>query len=181
MNNHASTDRRGRIARVILAIPFLLLSGVFFGCAGYHVGPVTKTSFHSLAVPMFRNETLRPQREAQITNELLRRLQQDGSLQIEPQSRADAILTGTVVRYNRIALRSLQSDTGVPREYRIEITVRVEARDRRTGETVLNSTEVKGTSDVFIGEDQQSAEMQALPLLADDIAKRVAGLLVESW
>jgi hypothetical protein len=140
MNNHASTDRRGRIARVILAIPFLLLPGILFGCAGYHVGPVTKTSFHSIAVPMFRNETLRPQLEAKITNEILRRLQQDGSLQIEPQSRADVILTGTVVRYERIALRSLQSDTGVPREYRIVITVRVEVRDRRTGETVLNST-----------------------------------------
>jgi len=86
-----------------------------------------------------------------------------------------------VFRYDRIALRSLRSDTGVPREYRISITVRVEALDRRTGETVLKSTEVEGTSDVFIGEDQQSAEMQALPLVADDIAKRVTGLLVESW
>jgi len=86
-----------------------------------------------------------------------------------------------VIRYDRIPLRSLQSNTGVPREYRIEITVRVEARDRRTGETVLRPTEVVGTTDVFIGEDQQSAEMQALPLVADDIAKRVVGLLVESW
>jgi hypothetical protein len=91
------------------------------------------------------------------------------------------VLTGTIFRYDRIALRSLRSDTGVPREYRISITVRVEARDRRTGETVLKPTEVEGKSDVLIGEDQQSAEMQALPLLADDIAKRVAGLLVESW
>lgn len=148
---------------------------------GYHVGPVTKTSFHSIAVPMFRNETLRPQLEAQISNAIIQRLQQDGSLQIEPRSRADVILTGTIFRYDRVALRSLRSDTGVPREYRISITVRVEARDRRTGETVLKPTEVEGKSDVLIGEDQQSAEMQALPLLADDIAKRVAGLLVESW
>jgi hypothetical protein len=69
----------------------------------------------------------------------------------------------------------------VPREYEIVITVRVEARDRRTGEIVLKSTEIEGKSDVFIGEDQQSAEEQALPLVADDIGKRVAGRLVESW
>jgi hypothetical protein len=162
---------------VIIALPVLL----FLGCAGYHVGPVTKTSFHSIAVPMFRNETLRPQIEAHISNEIIRRLQEDGTVQVDAQSRADAILTGTVIRYDRIPLRSLQSNTGVPREYRIEITVRVEARDRRTGETVLRPTEVVGTTDVFIGEDQQSAEMQALPLVADDIAKRVVGLLVESW
>ena len=62
-----------------------------------------------------------------------------------------------------------------------QVHVRVEATDRRTGETVLKSTEVEGKSDVFIGEDQQSAEEQALPLIADDIAKRITGLLVESW
>jgi hypothetical protein len=169
------------MVHVIRAVLLLLVSSLLFGCAGYHVGPVTKTSFHSIAVPMFRNETLRPQLEAQISNAIIRRLQQDGSLQIQSQPRADAVLIGTVVRYDRIALRSLHTDTGVPREYRISIAVRVEARDRRTGETVLKSTEIEGKSDVLIGEDQQSAEMQALPLLADDIAKRVAGLLVESW
>jgi hypothetical protein len=151
------------------------------GCAGYHIGPVTKTSFHSIAVPMFRNETLVPQVEAQISNAVIQRLQQDGSVRIESRSQADAVLIGTVLRYERMALRSLRTDSGVPREYRITITVHVEARDRRTGETVLKPTDVVGTSDVFIGEDQQSAEYQALPLVADDIAKRVTGLLVESW
>ncbi|HVM63047.1 MAG TPA: LptE family protein [Verrucomicrobiae bacterium] len=160
---------------------FAVLTAFVTGCAGYHLGPVTKTSFHSIAVPMFRNDTLRPQLEAQISNAIIRRIQQDGSVQIQPQSRADVILDGTIFRYQRIALRSLETDTGIPREFRIAITVRVEARDRRTGETVLRSTEVEGTSDVFIGEDQTSAEMQALPLVADDIARRVAGLLLESW
>ncbi len=169
------------MVHVILTVPLVLLSTLVFGCAGYHIGPVTKTSFHSIAVPMFRNETLVPQLEAQISNAIIQRLQQDGSLQIESRSRADVVLIGTVERYDRIALRSLRTDTGVPREFRISITVRVEALDRRTGETVLKSTVVQGTSDVFIGEDQQSAEYQALPLVADDIAKRVAGLLVESW
>jgi hypothetical protein len=159
----------------------LLLSVLASGCAGYHVGPVTKTNFHSIAVPMFRNETLRPQLEAQISNAIVSRLQEDGSLRIEDRARADVILVGTVFRYDRIALRGLRSDTGVPREYRLTIIVRVEARDRRTGETVLKPTEVEGKTDVLIGEDQQSAEMQALPLVADDIAKQITGLLVESW
>jgi hypothetical protein len=168
-------NRRALAAVVLLAPVFA------FGCAGYHIGPVTKRNFNTIAVPMFRNETLRPQLEAQISNAVIKRLQQDGSLRIETGPRADVILSGTVFRYQRSALRSLRSDTGVPREYEIAITVRVEARDRRTGEVVLKSTEVEGKSDVFIGEDQQSAEMQVLPLVADDIAKRVAGLLVESW
>jgi hypothetical protein len=169
------------MSRRALAAVVLLTSLLAFGCAGYHIGPVTKRNFNTVAVPMFRNETLRPQLEAQISNAVIKRLQQDGSLRIETEPRADVVLSGVIFRYQRSALRSLRSDTGVPREYEIAITVRVEARDRRTGAVVLKSTEVEGKSDVFIGEDQQSGEMQVLPLVADDIAKRVAGLLVESW
>jgi hypothetical protein len=173
---------RRALGRVIAAVASGGLAlQLVSGCAGYHVGPVTKRNFNTIAVPMFHNETLRPQLEAQISNAVIRRLQEDGSLRIEAANHADAVLHGTVIRYQRQALRSLHSDTGVPREYEISITVRVEARDRRTGEIVLKSTEVEGKSDVFIGEDQQSGEEQALPLVADDIAKRVAGLLVESW
>jgi hypothetical protein len=159
----------------------LVLSLFAAGCAGYHVGPVTQRNFKSIAVPMFRNRTLRPQLEAQITNAILKGLQQDGSLQIESEPNADVVLDGAVIRYERTALRSLQSDTRVPREYEIAITVQVEARDRRTGEIVLKSTEITGKSDVFIGADQQSAELQVLPLVANDVARKVVGLLVESW
>jgi len=165
----------------MVIVHLVLISFLTFGCAGYHIGPVTKRNFNSIAVPMFRNTTLNPQIEAQISNGIIQRLQQDGSLRIEPESKADVVLKGSVIKYFREPLRSLRTDTGVPREYEITITVRVEATDRRTGETVLKSTEVEGKSDVFIGEDQQSAEEQVLPLIADDIAKRVAGMLVESW
>jgi hypothetical protein len=174
-------SRRHRMTDVSLAAQIAFVSLFIFGCAGYHVGPVSKRSFKSIAVPMFRNTTLRPQLEAQISNAIIQRLQQDGSLRIETEPRADVVLKGTIIKYFREALRSLRQDTGVPREYEITITVRVEATDRVTGETVLKPTEVVGKSDVFIGEDQQSSEEQVLPLIADDIAKRVTGLLVENW
>lgn len=172
---------RGRVACGGCIVLILLTSLFVIGCAGYHVGPVTKRNFNTIAVPMFRNDTLMPQLEAQISNAIIKRLQQDGSLRIDAAPRADVVLRGTIVRYERTTLRTEQSNTDVPREYEITITVRVEAKDRRTGETVLRSTEVNGRSDVFIGEDQQSAEEQVLPLIADDIGQKLAGLLTESW
>jgi hypothetical protein len=181
MSRHAWASCRDYLAGTAVVVQITLACLFVLGCAGYHIGPVTKRNFKSIAIPMFRNTTLVPQIEAQISNAIIQRIQQDGSLRIEPESRADVVLKGSIIKYNREALRSLRTDTGVPREYEITITVRVEATDRRTGETVLKSTEVEGKSDVFIGEDQQSAEEQALPLVADDIAKRVTGLLVENW
>jgi hypothetical protein len=174
-------SRRDRRTGATLLVQITLACLFAFGCAGYRIGPVTKRNFKSIAVPMFRNTTLIPQLEAQISNAVIQRIQQDGSLRVETQANADVVLNGSIIKYNRESLRTLRTDTGVPREFEITITVRVDATDRRTGETVLKSTEVEGKTDVFIGEDQQSAEEQALPLIADDIAKRVTGLLVENW
>ena len=158
-----------------------LSSVCFYGCAGYHVGTVTAHNFQSVSVPMFRNRTLRPQLEAQITNAITKRIQEDGTVRVESSPDADVVLDGEVTHYERNSLRFLQSETRIPREFEIVITVRVEAKDRRTGETVLKPTEIVGKTDVFIGADQQSSEFQALPLVADDIARRVVGLLVENW
>ena len=129
---------------------------------------------------MFSNKTYRPQLEAQITNGILKRFQADGTLQVDSVENADIVLTGEIIEYRRHELRSLRSQIGAPREYRVSIEARVQARDR-TGKVVLAPTVVTGSADTFIGDDVQSAEAQALPLIADDLAKRVVTLLAEKW
>lgn len=170
--------------RFLLRIAFALLGLcclLAISCAGYRLGPVGRADYKSVAVPMFRNATLRPQLEAQITNAIIKRLQADGSLRVQSVADADIVLTGTIARYQRSTVRSLREDTGVPREYNITITATVEAREARTGRVVLQPTELTGSADTFIGHDQQSAELQVLPLIADDLARKVVRLLVETW
>jgi Lipopolysaccharide-assembly len=151
------------------------------GCAGYHVGPTQPLNYHTVAVPMFKNRTLKPQLEAQVTNAIIKRFQSDGTLQVESAANADIILTGQITKYYRRALRVLAADATTPREYRIFIEVRVEARDRVTGELIFAPVMVDGSTDTFIGSDQQSSEEQALPLVADDLAKHVVTILAERW
>lgn len=151
------------------------------GCVGYRLGPVLKADYKSVAVPMFRNKTLHPQLEAQITNAIIKRLQADGTLRVESQPNADIVVTGVIVKFDRDELRSVREDTGVAREYRINITAEIEARDTRTGKLVIEKTTVTGRGETFIGSDLQSAELQVLPLVADDMARQVVGMLTESW
>ena len=167
--------------RQILTVLFLAGCFSLTSCAGYRVGPVGKQQYKSAAVPMFRNQTLRPQLEAQVTNAVIKRLQADGSLRVESAPNADVVVTGNITRYQRSALRSLRDDTGVPREYRVSITAAVEVRDARTGQVLVKSTELTGSADTFLGEDQQSAEFQVWPLVADDLARQVVTLLAENW
>lgn len=155
------------------------------GCMDYHVGSLLKADYHSIAVLPFQNRTSQPEPglEAQITGAIIKRLQADGTLKIELPQNADIVLTGKITDYKRLPLRSLLKLTSVPREYRITITAKIEAHDRRTGTVILKTTEVSGSADTFIGQDQdlQSADFQALPLIADDLSRHVVSLLAESW
>jgi len=151
------------------------------GCAGYRVGPTLNADYKTVAVPMFKNKTLKPQIEAQITNAIIRRLQTDGTLKVVNEEDADLLITGVLVDYGRGELRSVREDTDVTREYRLTVTARIEARNRRTGEIIVKSTDVTGSADTFIGSDLQSAEYQALPLMADNLARKVVEMVAENW
>jgi len=170
------------IAHHSRSLLLVLLCGAFWpGCAGYKLGPVKQTDFRSIAVPMFKNHTVKPQLEAQITNAIIKRLQTDGSLLVKSTDDADIVLTGEITRYDRQMLRGQRIDTTVPTELRLTIEARIEAHDRVTGKEILKPTLVSGYADTFLGSDQQSAELQALPLIAEDLAKRAVSLLVEGW
>ncbi len=159
----------------------LLCAALLAGCAGYKLGPVQKTAYRSIAIPMFKNHTLKPQMEAQVTNAIIKRLHTDGSLAVKSVDDADVILRGEIVRYGRETLRGQRLDTTVPTEMRLTIHARIEVYDRVTGVVVLPATTVTGSADTFLGADQQSAELQALPLIAEDLARKAVSLLVERW
>lgn len=162
--------------RLLSWVSVLLLTG----CAGYHLGSTQALPYRSVAVPMFKNLTLLPQLEAQVSNAIIKRFQSDGTLQVRSSADADVVLTGVIQKYQRRALRTLQNNTGTAREYKLTITVRFEARNR-AGKLVFDPATVEGSADAFIGDDLQSSEAQALPLIADDLAKRVVTLLAERW
>ena len=171
-----------RFLRLGLLVAVSALSAALLtGCAGYHVGPIFKGNYKTVAVPMFKNHTYRPQLEAQVTNALIKRLQSDGTLQVVSADNADVLLTGEITRYLRGELRSAHEETREPREYKLTIEVRISLRDQRTGQLILKPTLVTGSTETFIGSDLQSTEYQALPLIADDVARRAARLLTESW
>jgi len=50
-----------------------------------------------------------------------------------------------------------------------------------TGAAIVPPTVITGNAEAFIGTDQQTTELQALPLIADDLAKKSVSLIAERW
>ena len=72
----------------------------------------------------------------------------------------------------------MPDDIATARDYQVRLTAQVTARERSTGR-VLFDQPVTGTTLIRVGSDLTSTERQALPLLADDLARQITALLVD--
>ena len=153
------------------------------GCAGYKLGPVNGLTARekSVQVNPFDNQTLEPRLGDAVTSQLRKELQRDGTYQLATRNDGDIIVTGTISRYERFEVSFSSGDILTVRDYRLELTAHVTARDRSSGKVVLDQP-VKGTTLIRVTTDLTSTERQALPLLAGDLAKNVTELLAEgTW
>ena len=166
-------------------LPRLALSAALFvagGCA-YRLGPTDGLGAgdRSVRIDPFVNQTLQPNLGDQVTYELRKDIQRDGTFHLATHGEPDIVVSGVILQYERKALSFVPSDVLTVQDYRINLKADVTARDLRSGKVLFNQT-VTGYTVVIVGSDLTSAERQAMPLLAGNLAKNVAQLLVDgSW
>ena len=167
-----------RISALLLVVS--LLGG---GCAGYRLGPTGgyAAGDRSIQVNPFFNQTIEPRLTDAVTQQLRKQLQQDGTFRLSTHGRADISVSGVITRYERVAMSFASGDVATGTDYRVGITAQVTAREITSGRTVLDRP-VTGYTIVRVGNDLTSSERQALPLLAQDLARNITSLLADgSW
>jgi hypothetical protein len=165
------------MAAALLAAPVLM----FTGCAGYTMGPVkpaSLTSVNTISIPTFKNMTLEPRSSVLVTNEVIKRIQNDGSYKVASTAAADAVLKGTLVEIRRRPLRSARFNTLKTREMEFEIFIDFTLEDARTRE-VLADGRARGSSNIFLDENFQLTERQALNEAASEAARDLVTRLSE--
>jgi len=153
------------------------------GCAGYRLGPANPglTRGKTVQVNFFGNRTLEPRLVEAVNHALRKSLQQDGTYKLNTRGDGDIIVNGAILRYERQGVSFQPNDILTVRDYQVTLMVKITATERATGKVVLDR-EVTGRTTVRVGSDLPSAERQALPLLADDLARNATTLLTEgTW
>jgi hypothetical protein len=166
-------------------LPWLagLLAFVLAGCAGYRLGPTNGAAAGSrtVRVQYFDNRTLEPRLSEAVALALRKRFQQDGTYRLVSAGDADVVVRGQFVRFERGPLTFQPRDVASSRDLELLLLTRVVVEDRREGRRVVDQ-DVIARHTIRVGVDQASAERQAVPHLADDLANRVVPLVVDgSW
>ncbi len=170
--------RSSSVNRLLVFAAVALLSG---GCAGYKLGPTNGVAAGSKSVQVnpFANRVLEePRLTEAVTLSLRKQLQQDGTFKLDTQRTGDVVVSGSIIEYDRAQLSFQPRDNLTPRDYRVTIWAEVSARERTSGKTLL-ARRVRGHTTVRVGSDLVSAERQAIPLAAEDLARNITALLVD--
>ena len=153
------------------------------GCVAYHLGPAKPgylKDVHTLAIPVFRNNTLLPRIENEVTDTVIEQMQQDGTYQIVGRGSADAILMCTIERVTRTPARSVTGNVLLTSEFELTLTVRYQLYERASGR-ILDGGQLSGTTSFFVGSDVEQDERQAIPLAAQQLAVRLASEVAEGF
>lgn len=162
---------------------FLWPLALLAGCAGYQLGPSNGlvAGEKSVQVNPFSNATFEPRLSEAITSEVRKQLQQDGTYRLATQNDGDLIVNGTILTFDRSGISFQPSDVLTVRDYTVAISARIIAIERSTGKTNINKI-VRGRTTVRVGNDLSSAERQAIPLIAIELARSAVSLIADgTW
>lgn len=164
--------------RLVLFLALALLGGT--GCAGYKLGPTNGmvAGSRSIQVNPFQNLTLEPRLTDPVTSQVRKQLQQDGTYTLDTHNEGDVIVIGRLVEYRRFYLSFEPRDVITPRDFRVQIMAHITVQERASGR-VLIDRDVIGHTTVRSTSDLPNTERQALPLIAEDLARNITAVIVD--
>ena len=169
--------------RIAVLLGSVLLAQLLGGCAGYQLGPTNGrlAGGQSIQVNPFSSKVMEPRLSEAVTLSVRKQLQQDGTFRLDTSNGGDIVVTGSITRYDHNQLTFQPSDIVTPRDYSVSITAQVTARERGSGKVILDRA-VAGRTTLRVGQNLTSAERQAVPLAAEDLARNITSLLVDgAW
>jgi len=169
-------------------LPSLLLAAALpalaCSCAGYRLGNVPYAQMEgvrTLYVPVVKNDTYEPSLQVMTTNAVIRAFHNDGTYQTSRIGNADATLDVKITKFERTPVRVSRDNVRATDQYRIRLTAAATLTNHRTGTKVFTDLSAIGETDFFVQDDIQEAERQAIPIAADDLARKLVNQVTEGW
>jgi len=190
-NDHRpSTIDHGQIGfRFAGSIVYGLLSMVLIASCGYTTKSTLPSGIKTIHVETFKNNIdfaaegrrnlYLPLLEIKVRNAVINRFLFDGNLKIADADKADLVLKGQLLSYDRTALRYTDNDDVL--EYRIHITVSLEMWNARKGETDWTESGFVGEATYFVTGASARSEEAAVEDAITDLARRIVERTVEAW
>jgi len=152
------------------------------GCAHYQLGTGTKTKFTTLFIAPVANQAVIPQAQVLVTTRIREAFIRDGRVTlVDSAANADAVLTISLVGYDRTRAVAKANDTGLARRFDLSLVARATLTDDKTRQTYFADRILTAKRGVFTDSGLVPAEYETLPLLAEQLADQTLHAVLDVW
>jgi outer membrane lipopolysaccharide assembly protein LptE/RlpB len=171
--------RRSPAVLFLLGLGACLTSGCGYSFSGTSLPGHLKT----IAIPVFQNESLDPTIADEVTKGLLDLFLEDNRLKVVRESRADCVLEGKVVHYERRVYSYTSNQE--PQEYIVVIKLAVVLKDRVKNRDLWSADELQATATYAAATGstvgQAPSEVQARELAIKQLGQDILAKSLEQW
>jgi len=164
----------------------LLVSLLFLGCGFYSFSGSPLTGIKTIGIPVFENQTLEYGISESLTDTLINLFVRDNTLKMTNEKKADSVLKGTILKYERGAY-TFDANESV-KEYKVRIFVDVSFEDKKHKKTLWEQKNMEGwgvysvvaiptSSGADSIETEDMGKARAIKKLAEDILNKT----VKGW
>lgn len=155
------------------------------GCAsdpkeGYSFNSTYREDIKTIAVPIFENATFEHGLEAELTDAIIKEVHRTTPWRVAPRGEADSTLSGTITDAELRKL-STQDKSGLVQELAVELTVRFEWKENRTGKVLVARRNFR-TAESFVPSTgvQERLELGQRSAI-DQMARDLVAELRDAW
>ncbi|SYZ72566.1 conserved hypothetical protein [Candidatus Zixiibacteriota bacterium] len=145
------------------------------GCAVYTFNPGGKSSIKTVAVTQFDNKTVEASLTSQLTDLIVNAFIADGNLKVASEDQADAVLSGTLLQYERKPVNFTAGDT--VNLYSVDLIFDITLKDRKSDKNIWSDKLVSEGVYAVDKETEEIGQSRAITKLVTDIINRTT----KSW
>ncbi len=150
------------------------------GCGSYQAGAPAKSTHLSYFVSIVENESALAQPSALLTRQIREAIVSRGGYRLAPSAeKADRIVSITLSQSLGTPRASLPSDTSRAASYDLRLTALARVED--ASGKLLREEIIESTTVAYLNPSLPDAEYQATPRLTEDLAQRIADLVLLQW
>lgn len=159
---------------VSLSTVYYLLS-TFLSCGHYSFTGAGLPGVKTIAIPLFENQTEEYGIREELTNKLVLAFVQDNTLKVTNERIADAVLRGTILKYQKDAY-TFDGNENV-KEYIARIYVKIIVEDKKHNKNIWEEDNLQGWGTFPADSSEAYGKSEAIDKLTEDILNRT----VKGW
>jgi hypothetical protein len=165
---------------------WVLVAAMAFSGCGYSRKTVLPRNFKTIYVETVKNKLIvediyayQQGLEMDITNSVIRRLQQDGTVKVVQKDNADVILKTDLLAFEQEGLRFDQLEE--VKEYRLFIVVKLRLVDGKTGDLIWEEPNFTGDNEYYVTTVTSIGDQKSAVDVVTRLAYNIVDRIVQDW